>query len=299
MTGKTIPVAMSSESKGNDRKLRFFDDCAKYTNEIKKNPATLAESEAYFALHRGEVTKRISNVTGIPIVNLTNDILEGMWSACQSEVSVFDNAENWCSIFTPRDAEIFEYTYDLSAYYTKGYGHEINYHIASPLLSEIVSTIDLIAFVNTPNGGTIIVPRAQLRFGHAETVMPLLAILGLYKDAEKLTSKWSEADINTRKWRTSNISSLATNVAFVLYMCDVSNTTLDKKPYVEVLHDENIVYLLKCGNKRLCPLETFKNIYADYVKLDWAETCKNGSNGISPNWLVMILAVFVMVAHVF
>lgn len=298
MTGKTIPVALSTESKGMDRKLRFFDDCARYTKEIKKNPTTLAESEAYFALHKNEISQRISNVTGIPAVNLTTEILEGMWSACQSEVSVFDNAENWCSIFNSRDAEIFEYAYDLSAYYTKGYGHDINYLIASPLLSDIVSAIDMIALINTPNGGDIIVPRAQLRFGHAETVMPLLAILGLYKDNEKLTSKWNDADIIKRKWRTSNISSLATNVAFVLYMCNDNNATLDKRPYVEVLHDENIVYLPKCGNRRLCPLQLFKNIYNNELRSNWTETCKSGSFGRSPSWLVMVLAVFVMMIHI-
>lgn len=296
MTEKTVPVAMSSESKELDRLLRFFDNCPKYTKDVKKNPETSAESNAYFKKHKYEVFISVSNKTGIPIANLTTEIIEGMWSACQSEVAVFDNADNWCSIFTARDAEIFEYAYDLSAYYTKGYGSEINYQIASPLISEIISNMEEMAIASIFNNSRSFLPRAQLRFGHAETVMPLLALLGLYKDANKLSSTWGDSAILNRKWRTSNISSLATNVAFVLYVCKDSKGL--KSPYVEILHDENIVYLPGCNKQRLCPANKFKSIYSEYLNMNWTETCKSGSGGYSPNMFVMAFVALMMMFRI-
>lgn len=299
MTGKTIPVAMTSESKGMDRKLRFYDECPRYTKEVEENPSVYEETSKYFSLHVNEIAQRFSNVTGIPAASITSEVLSNIWSACQSEVAAFDDGDHWCSIFSPLDIEIFEYAYDLDAYYTRGYGHEINYQIASPLLSEIMTSINMNAAINIFDNSDIVTPKAQLRFGHAETTMPLLALLGLYKDSKKLTSEWSYDDIVKRKWRTSNISSLATNVAFVLYKCRDSNMTLEKKPYVELLHDENIVYLPECGNKRLCPLAKFNEIYDERAKLDWVEICKNGSNGSSPSWLAMVAAALMMMMFQF
>lgn len=299
MTKKTVPVAISSESKGNDLKLRFFDDCFKYTTDVKKNPESLKESTVYLNMRRSEIIDRISNKTGIPASGITDEIVEGMWSACQSEVAVFDNANNWCSVFNARDAEILEYAYDMSAYYTKGYGSKINYQIASPLFSTIMTNLEQMAINNNDGicNGDSVLPNAQLRFGHAETVMPLLALLGLYKDDEKLDHGWAEASIVDRKWRTSYISSLATNVAFVLYMCE-DNVTSVRKPFVELLHDENIVYLPQCSNKRLCPLYTFKDIYKEYLSVKWIEICENGSVSRTPSMIVMVLVALIMMFRI-
>jgi hypothetical protein len=40
--------------------------------------------------------------------------------------------------------------------------------------------------------------RASLRFGHAETIVPFVTLLGLNKDAEKLTSRSSQQTISSR-----------------------------------------------------------------------------------------------------
>ena len=290
MTEKNIPVAIASESKGMDRKLRFFDSCPKYTHDVKENSATLDESNAFFTAHQGEVARRVSYKTGIPLSKLNKAVLESMWGACQSEVAVHDNANNWCSIFTEEDAEIFEFTYDLESYYTKGYGRDISYQIASPLFSDMVASIDDIVANWGANDEGDVLPKARLRFAHAETVMPFLALLGFYEDKEKLTHMWDEAAILNRKWRTSNISSLATNVAFVLYMCDVNGTGYEE-PFVEILHNENIKYMPKCWNRRLCLLKDFKNIYKKYLEFDWDEECKSSASGLSFNrFFIMIFA---------
>lgn len=75
------------------------------------------------------------------------------------------------------------------------------------------NTSFLIVFINlfSPLSSS---PNSTLYFTHSGTLLKLLAHLGLYKDKTPLTYRDFGKE---RKWRTSNIDSFATNVAFVLY----------------------------------------------------------------------------------
>ena len=57
------------------------------------------------------------------------------------------------------------------------------------------------------------------RFGHSESLIPLLSILGLYKDTEDLQAD-NFANKKDRKFRASLISPFAANLAFILHKCD-------------------------------------------------------------------------------
>merc|ERR1711879_470758 len=61
--------------------------------------------------------------------------------------------------------------------------------------------------------------KGKFRFAHAETIMPLVSILGLYKDSTPLMADWTEEQQENRQWKTSIISPFAANVQFILYEC--------------------------------------------------------------------------------
>lgn len=64
------------------------------------------------------------------------------------------------------------YLEDLRSYWVKGYGHRIDYSIACVLMQSLIDAIDEV-IEDGPVG-----PFSQhgnLRFAHAETVMPLLS----------------------------------------------------------------------------------------------------------------------------
>jgi len=65
----------------------------------------------------------------------------------------------------------------LKHYYKTGYGYALNYRSATPLLDDMVGLIR--DMVKNPDAK----PRADLYFGHAETAVPLMALLGLFDGA--------------------------------------------------------------------------------------------------------------------
>ena len=69
--------------------------------------------------------------------------------------------------------------------------------------------------------------RASFYFGHSTTILPLFAVLGLFRDPLPLTSDvsfWnsssSSSTVNERQFRSSRIDPMSSNVAFTLYDCN-------------------------------------------------------------------------------
>jgi len=154
----------------------------------------------------------------------------------------------FCSLFSKDDIINSEIAQDLGATYSKGYGWDFSYKIACPLLEEIVDRFKLVINGSDP------VTKAYLRFAHAETVLPLLCILGLYKDDFELHWDTDRELLLKREYRTSHICPFSANVAFILYKCD-SNYK------VEVLHNEGQVKFEKCNNQAFCPFEDFVKMF--------------------------------------
>lgn len=94
-----------------------------------------------------------------------------MWTACQFQASVDSVVDQFCSLFTQKQVEQFNYIADLSSYYEKGYGIDISYEIACPLLINFMQAIDDVVKgpVDTHS------ERGNFRFAHAETIMPYVA----------------------------------------------------------------------------------------------------------------------------
>jgi len=246
------PIAVTSNSKPDDTLLRFFDNCPRYSAEVHDNPEAYAEADKWIEKNLDSLIESVADRTGLPVDTMARNesffIIDSMWSACQSEYVVLDIADQWCSVFSQDDVRVLEFYDDLSAYYVKSYGHDINYLIAAPLLADIINNMKSSA-EPIPDDFPV---RANLRFGHAETILPLSALLGLFrKDGEVLAANMTNEEIDARTWRFSATSPLASNIAFAQYRCDGQDET-----QVELLYNGVTYPIRGCGDSRLCPLST-------------------------------------------
>lgn len=74
---------------------------------------------------------------------------------------------------------------------------------------------EIMSFLSSEEGD----PRAVLRFGHAETVMPLFVFFGLFRDTMPLLHSTPEKEWKVRKWNTSRICPFQANIAFFVAEC--------------------------------------------------------------------------------
>jgi multiple inositol-polyphosphate phosphatase/2,3-bisphosphoglycerate 3-phosphatase len=247
-----------SDSQDEDIILRFFDNCPNYETDIDNNAETDVESQKWLSYHLPQLTNRIQTLLfgGLnPGWNLTGADVMVFYKACSFDISTFMD-EKFCNLFEPEDILMFEYYNDLSDYYVKGYGTYLAYQISCPLLRDFIDKTDSVI----ANPTTDLPQYAYMRFAHAETVLPFAAILGLFRDDSPLKADWNSTQINGRKWRTSDISPFAANVAFVLYNCS-SNP---EKYRVKLIHNENEVQIPGCSDM-YCPWNQVKTIYQNSV----------------------------------
>lgn len=211
-----------------------------------------------------EIAQRVSTKVGVDPKFLDADTIRAMWLGCRSEVTTFDKKDGWCTVFSQRDVEILEFGDEMIAYYVKGHGHPLSKQCSQQLFVDIVRHMD---DVNDNKG----VEPGYLRFAHAETLLPIISLMGLYEEEKHLEPEWSYEEILSRKWRVSEISPMAGSVAFAQYKCGDN-----EERYVEFLHNEFVKTIPGCnGIERLCPLNQFKNIYKNILEMDWDKVCKD------------------------
>eukprot|EP01121_Diplochlamys_sp_Union-15-3_P009567 TRINITY_DN2606_c0_g3_i4.p1 TRINITY_DN2606_c0_g3~~TRINITY_DN2606_c0_g3_i4.p1 ORF type:complete len:186 (-),score=9.83 TRINITY_DN2606_c0_g3_i4:88-645(-) len=182
-----------------------------------------------------------------------------MYSACTYDVSVFNITDQWCSLFTKEDFYNFEYYSDLSNYYVKGYGIPLSYQIGCSLIQEFVDIFDSVI------NGSQLIQKAKFRFAHAETLLPFLSLLGLFRDPEPLRHDSDPNFINNRLWKTSVIASYASNIKLILYSCP-------DRYRVKAVHNE-VEYLIPGCDDLYCTYSVFKSTMAPVLALNFDRLC--------------------------
>eukprot|EP00727_Mastigamoeba_balamuthi_P008268 m51a1_g4063 hypothetical protein (435) ;mRNA; r:741672-743166 len=261
------PWVATSESLSLDRELTFYNICPRYNTTVKNNAETYRERNQMAATAYAAIAKKLQARVGIPASVLAGTkAVAWMWDACTWDWTVHNvTGQGWCSVFDESDASDLEYIADLESYYDRGHGTALAWQIAAPLLQSIVAHLDDVA-ARGPDAA----PRARLRFAHAETVMPLMAMLGLYKDKTPLLASWTAQQREARLWRTSRISTMASSVAFVLATCSGG-----RPPLVQVLHNEAPVSLpvSGCESQAWCPLSSLKSAYRSALSINFDSIC--------------------------
>lgn len=156
--------------------------------------------------------------------------------------------------FTPAEANLLWSCFNLRQYLqrTATTVSRVPADIASQLLMDLVNTTD--AYVN----GTDVITGAVLRFGHAETLMPLLSLLKL-PGCYYLTNYFDTVALH---WRDFDVVPMAANLQIVLYKS--RNTG---KFYVRVNLNERPLKLRKGDDAIYFPWGEVRRYMLDCVPL--------------------------------
>lgn len=258
-----------------DELLRFFERCRGYVEGVEKNRTALLEVEKFKHGEEMEgVRRRMAERLGLPHHRLTPDLVEAAFFLCSYELSIKSLHSPWCFLFDENDAKVLEYKSDLKQYWKRSHGHVISSLSSCPLFHHVFRTLDK---AGRPRRSTEASPEpASILVGHAETLLPLLSLLGLYKDETPPTASNYRTQ-HGRSFRTSLIVPYAANLLFVLYDCQ-------RGPRLQLLVNESPVRFpgLEAEDAPL-----YRDVRATYRHLldgcDFHRECEGRPGGRGPN----------------
>ncbi|KAF3433356.1 hypothetical protein FNV43_RR24458 [Rhamnella rubrinervis] len=264
--------SVSSESRASDIFLRFFECCENYKDFRKhQEPFVNKLKEPIF----DEITSALVRRYGL---NFTRQDTSSLWFLCKQEASLLDITDQACSLFSPSEVALLEWTDDLEVFILKGYGKSLNYRMGVPLLEDVVQSMEHAIQAKEENHPPGSYEKARLRFAHAETVVPFSCLLGLFLEKSEFQQIQREQPLQLppkppqkRKWRGSTVAPFAGNNMLVLYSCPANTSN---KYFVQVLHNEHPIPMPGCGGSNFCPFEEFKEkIVAPHLKHDYTTVC--------------------------
>ncbi|KAM9425551.1 multiple inositol polyphosphate phosphatase 1b isoform 2-T2 [Pholidichthys leucotaenia] len=171
----------------NDELMRFFQYCRGYVEGVEKNRTAMMEVEKFKkGAEMEELRRRTAEKLKVHQHLLTTDLLEAAFFLCSYELAIKSVYSPWCFLFSESDAKVLEYSGDLKQFWKRAHGHVISGLSSCPLFHHIFRTLDK---AGRPRRSTDPPPEpASILIGHAETLLPLLTLLGLYKDKTSPTA---------------------------------------------------------------------------------------------------------------
>ncbi|XP_036449035.1 multiple inositol polyphosphate phosphatase 1-like [Colossoma macropomum] len=201
----------------NDALMRFFDTCARLVETVEKNKKAVEEVTRFNSgPEMNRVQEKLADRLQIPYVNVTMDGVEAAFYLCAYEFTIRGVTSPWCQLFDESDAQVVEYSGDLKQYWKKGFGHDINSKASCILFHNLFNRLNAVA--SQIKAGQPVSEVVTVQIGHAETLLPLLTLLGLFKDNTILTSTNFASQLG-RAFRCGQIMPYAANLLVALYEC--------------------------------------------------------------------------------
>ncbi|XP_057862970.2 uncharacterized protein LOC131071222 isoform X2 [Cryptomeria japonica] len=185
--------------------------------------------------------------------------------------------------------ELLEWADDVEMHYFKGYGNLLNYQMGVRLLEDVFNLTEQAKIASTGCNSQGFVQKAQLRFAHAETIIPFTCLLGLFVEASDIDKFQSNKPLKPpvkapqqRRWRGSTVAPFAANNMLVLYKCPAKDDNLEKvnppgdhdRFFVQILHNEKPASLPNCNGSSFCPFEVFKaNVVGPHLQQKFELLC--------------------------
>ncbi|XP_067100476.1 multiple inositol polyphosphate phosphatase 1b [Osmerus mordax] len=214
-----------------DDLMRFFDKCQRFVESVENNPSALMEVKLFKAsAAMQKVQRKMADRLRVPYSLVTPAMVEAAFFLCSYEFAIKSLHSPWCQLFDEEDALVLEYKNDLKQYWKRGYGHNINRKSSCTLFHDLFNRLDLISHQHRSGQ---VSEAVTVQVGHGETLLPLLSLLGFFRDVTPLTAD-NFLSQRERAFRTSRIVPYAANLLFVLYACG-------EGPRLQVLLNERLV----------------------------------------------------------
>ncbi|XP_068272774.1 multiple inositol polyphosphate phosphatase 1 [Nyctibius grandis] len=246
----------------NDSLMRFFDHCAKFVALVEENDAAMCQVNAFKeGPEMRKVLEKVASALCLPVEELNADLVQVAFLTCSYELAIKNVTSPWCSLFSEEDAKVLEYLNDLKQYWKRGYGYDINSRSSCILFQDIFQHLD--KAVEESKSSKPISSPLIVQVGHAETLQPLLALMGFFKDDEPLKAN-NYVKQTHRKFRSGQIVPYAANLVFVLYHCDQVKTS--KEEYqVQLLLNEKLMSFHH-SNETISTYTDLKDYYKDILE---------------------------------
>jgi hypothetical protein len=112
-----------------------------------------------------------------------------LYSTCQIDLNAYHRSDRFCSVFEGEHLELMaklELITDLSDFYKQGAGDPLAFAASCILLEDFISTGDAAVYKSkNSKSSSSSPPIGHFRFGHSETVMPFISVMGLYQEPDE------------------------------------------------------------------------------------------------------------------
>uniref|UniRef100_A0A665X9Q2 Multiple inositol polyphosphate phosphatase 1 n=1 Tax=Echeneis naucrates TaxID=173247 RepID=A0A665X9Q2_ECHNA len=197
----------------NDSLMRFFDECRRFVQEVDNNHSAIVEVDKF---KQGPEMRRVQEKMANRLQVPHSLISQAAFNLCAYEFAIKAVNSPWCQLFDEDDAKVMEYASDLREFWKRGHGYDINSKASCILFHDVFSRLNKAA--DEIKSGQQVSEAVTVQIGHADTLLPLLTLLGFFKDSDPLTST-NYATQAQRSFRTSRMLPYAANLLLVLYDC--------------------------------------------------------------------------------
>ncbi|XP_045898333.1 multiple inositol polyphosphate phosphatase 1-like isoform X2 [Micropterus dolomieu] len=269
MDGRLVQKDMEFDYAVNDALMRFFDQCTRFVQEVDNNPSALSEVDKFKqGPEMRRVQEKIADRLRVPYSLITHDMTQAAFYLCAYEFAIKAANSPWCQLFDEEGAKVMEYASDLREFWKRGYGYDINSKSSCALFHDVFSRLDKAA--SEINSGQQVTEAVTVQVGHADTLLPLLTLLGFFKDNVTLTST-NYATQAKRSFRTSHMLPYAANLLLVLYDCGGGDLRLQP-----LLNEKPVTFPGLTDQRASIPLyQDVRGHYSDLLKgCDFETECQ-------------------------
>ncbi|KAL7873849.1 hypothetical protein AOLI_G00129200 [Acnodon oligacanthus] len=210
----------------NDTLMRFFASCERFVETVLNNPEAVIQATLFKnGPEMEEVQRKVADLLQIPYDKFTADVAETGFFLCAYEWTIRGLNSPWCRLYDRADADVVDYASDLGLYYKRGYGHKIDSMASCVLFNDLFSRLEKAANEFSSWhcralkwAGQPVSEVVTVEIGHAETLLPLVTLLGLFKDKTPLTAANYASQLN-RAFNGGHIVPYIGNLLAALYDC--------------------------------------------------------------------------------
>nr|CDS30106.1 multiple inositol polyphosphate phosphatase [Hymenolepis microstoma] len=269
-------------------RVRFFAYCNNYHENIRSSDISKVEYRKFKdgpEMHA--VLKEVIMDHKLDSLNLTVDDIANLYKIASYEVSVMGENESlpdWVRLFRPDHLYVLEYLHDLKQYWTKGNAFPVNYEQVCPLWGKMLADMREAAIydmqlmeaqINGNNQSIVKLtapPKCVFWFGHAETLLPMVAKLGMFNEsvasehgggshlsADGFPSRLQRLTLDDppvpNLFRSSHIIPFGANLDFFLFYNPIKGAKPSLNDYcIEVRLNEKVVEMIPQDKNATRPL---------------------------------------------